>query len=437
MGLRPRSRGFDFVACSLLLLSAGCGGSDDLGGGVNSEVPTQHQLATRVVSATVGGCTDSRVRDNGTVVYVTVPVDSLPEMPLSVSVHIADGNHATERTLEIPDFNAVASMELSPQAERRLSVHRRGFWRSIVNEGAWRWRDGAGLLAKDGSLYLMGGWSGGTEMNNDVWSTTDLMSWTELIPRAPWQGRHGAGWATHNGRLWVIGGDLLTDVWSSVDGASWRQETSFAGFGARYTPIAASLGNRLLVYAGMAWGPTAWCAFRPECFAFGFNDVWSTDDGAAWVQIQRQAPWAGRGLIHGAMVFQGRAYIVAGGLKLASAGAALAETTVEHRDVWSSSDGIEWRLEAVDAGFPARTHLAVLGTDKGCYVAGGSVGTQQATTNEVFFAPDCVHFRHVAGYQQIGVRHAASLAEFNGTIVLLGGHADTAGTLVWQYFPDD
>jgi hypothetical protein len=56
-------------------------------------------------------------------------------------------------------------------------------------------------------------------------------------------------------------------------------------------------------------------------------------------------------------------------------------------------------------------------------------------TNEVYFAPDCVRYRPVPGVERIGVRHAASLAEFNGTVVMLGGHGNTAGTTVWQYFP--
>jgi hypothetical protein len=137
------------------------------------------------------------------------------------------------------------------------------------------------------------------------------------------------------------------------------------------------------------------------------------------------------------MWFKGRIYLVGGGLKLAGAGEALAETTEEHNDIWSSADGVHWRLELQHAAFSARTHHAVLATRDGCYVAGGSIGQQLRTTNEVWFAADCVNYRLLPGSLAMGIRHAASIAEFNGTVVVLGGHGDTAGTWVWQYFPDN
>jgi hypothetical protein len=375
------------------------------------------------------------VHDNGTVVYVTVPSSCALESPIEVTLAV-DHRAPREHTLQIVSHGVETTFEPEAGRVRRVSVHRRGSWRALENGNSWRWRDGAGLLSMDGGLYLMGGWSGGVEMNSDVWFTLDLSHWTERTPRAPWSGRHGAGWVVHANRLWVTGGDLMTDVWSSADGIDWRLENQAAAFGERYTPIAASLNGRLFVYGGMAWGPSSWCAFMPECFAYGYGDVWSSEDGLAWIQIQPAAPWTPRGLIHGSMVSQGRIYIVGGGLKLASPGAVLAETVVEYHDVWSSYEGVHWRKEADDAGFSPRTHLATLGTEHGCYVAGGSVAYQLELTNEVYFAPDCVRFRLLPGYEQLGVRHAASIAQFNGSIVILGGHADTAGTTVWQYFPD-
>jgi hypothetical protein len=166
-------------------------------------------------------------------------------------------------------------------------------------------------------------------------------------------------------------------------------------FGKRYTPIVASDGSRLLLYGGQRWEPYDWCAFLPECVAFGLNDVWQSGDGVAWTIMPSAAPWSGRGLIHGSMYFRGRHYLVGGGLKLAPPGATLSETVEEYADVWSSDDGVQWKLEATSAGFSPRTHHSVLATDRGCYVVGGSVGSQLATTNEVYFAYDCIRYQRL------------------------------------------
>lgn len=438
------------VATGLVVLAlTACGGSAPEQNGVNdaalstalATAPAQALAPPQATGLQAGiaevlGCTDVRVHDNGTVIYVTVAADCQPAAPLRLNVRGQDDVGFIERTIQVAAFDTEVALQLRT-TQRRLSVHRRGTWRALSNGEAWAWRDGAGLLAKDDGLYLLGGWGGGQILRSDVWFTRDLKNWKQLTPAAPWQGRHGAGWVVHGSKLWVLGGDLLPDVWSSSDGIDWHLESSNAAFGSRYTPIAASLGGRLLLYAGMAWGPTPWCAFEVGCFAHGFNDVWSSQDGAQWSPLQTNALWAGRGLIHGTQLYKGRVYIVSGGLKLAAADATLAETSAEFHDVWSSSDGIAWRRETEDAGFTPRTHIATLGTSHGCYVAGGSITRQLQTTNEVWFAADCVQYSLVPGYQQLAVRHAASLAEFNGSLVLLGGHRDTAGTTVWQYFADN
>ena len=98
---------------------------------------------------------------------------------------------------------------------------------------------------------------------------------------------------------------------------------------------------------------------------------------------------------------------------------------------------MSWTQEASTLGFLPRTHFALLSTQGGCYVANGSITTQQNFTNEVFFAPDCVHFQPIADPSPMGVAHATSMAEFNGSIVVLGGHTYFVGTTVWQYFPHD
>jgi len=423
---RPRlylRRLLPLASAALVLALAACGSSSDDGS------------PTRLTSASLAGCANADLYDSGSVAYVVVPRDCNVEPPLSVQFNIGIGSASESRQVSLSDFDADSLVELSPDLSRAVSVHRRGTWRQFPNTDSWDWRDGAGLLSKDGGLYLLGGWNSDTGGKNDVWFTRNLREWTRLAASAPWPGRHGSGWLVHRNRLYVIGGDLIDDAWSSSDGVTWRAEAALAPFGKRYTPNAVSDGNQIILYAGQYWEPYDWCAYSEVCTAVGLSEVWTSTDATSWTKLS-QAPWKGRGLIHGGARFKGRIFLVGGGLKMGLPGGSIPETVEEDSDIWSSADGITWVREATALGFLPRTHFALLATESGCWVANGSVGTQSNTTSDVYFASDCVHFAPIPDPSPMGTRHASSLVEFNGTIVVLGGHRDTAGTAVWQYFPD-
>lgn len=289
------------------------------------------------------------------------------------------------------------------------------------HEAPWAGRDGAGLLALGGELYLLGGWLYGP-VSSEVWRTRDLVTW-ERLPDAPWPGRHGSAWLVHDSRLWVIGGDLYTDVWSSPDGIAWTQETATAPFGPRYTPNAVSLDGRIIVYAGQSW--------VEDGTAQANSDVWASDDGRSWTRIA-QAPWQGRGLIHGSIVHDGEAWLVGGGLKEVLPDPVRAETAVEFSDIWSSPDGRTWTLRG-SIPFAPRTHSSVVETPLGCVVSDGSAGTQANLSADLYLAPDCLSYERVP--TPYGVRHASSVAWFRGALVVLGGPDDRAGTDVWEWRP--
>jgi len=309
---------------------------------------------------------------------------------------------------------------------KRVGLFKPGQWRAIDNP-PWQQRDGAGLLVFKGELYLLGGWLLGP-VTSEVWKTKDLVNW-ELVTVAPWPGRHAAGWLVHNDRMYVIGGDLNDDVWSSPDGLHWTQEASAAPFGKRYTPNAASIDGWIVVYAGQYWEPVDWCYDRPDCVAYGRRDVWRSRDGKDWEKVG-DAPWAGRGLIHGSVVHNGAVFLIGGGLKAAPPGDRYNETVAEFNDIWTMRDGV-WTLSGT-FDFP-RTHFTVLETPHGCFVVGGSVGTQGNLSNDLLYAPDCLRFAKLPVPEGMPVRHAASFAYFNDSLVILGGPALGDAT-IWQYF---
>ena len=73
-------------------------------------------------------------------------------------------------------------------------------------------------------MYLLGGIDNSTTYMNDVWSSSDGKTWTQITDNATWPKRYGHAATVFNKKIWVMGGDngsTLNDVWySSNDNAS-------------------------------------------------------------------------------------------------------------------------------------------------------------------------------------------------------------------------
>lgn len=415
------------------LLSA-CGGTSEPGPPSEADSAVAPPSPAPVLVAEMPGCAAPSVHDSGHLVYVVSDrgcAASGPRRVFALGLKRGQAPLADAVQLDMQEGEELDGVTVPGLGLRRVGLVRAGQWRSITNTDSWQHRDGAGLLLLNGELYLLGGWVWG-EVTSEVWKTRDLVHW-EFLGHAPWPARHGSAWLVHGQRLWVIGGDLYDDVWSSPDGVAWTQEAAHAPFGPRYTPTAASVGGRIVVYGGQSWQTGTGCDF---CVAEASREVWSSADGRQWQLANAQAPWEGRGLIHGSIVHDGEIFLVGGGLKAVPVGEHHSETVAERSDIWSSRDGVAWTRRSEALSFTPRTHFSVVATPKGCYVSDGSVGTQANVVNDLFFAADCVSYAPVPDTPPLEPRHASSLAAFNGSLVILGGPpAGDAGTTVWQYFP--
>ena len=224
------------------------------------------------------------------------------------------------------------------------------------------------MLVFNNRMWVLGGWDffsneGGTQtFSNEVWSTADGVHWTQHTPSgAIFSPRAGHDAVVFNGRMWVVGGSdnstRYNDVWSSADGVNWVLEQANAAFAPRYTHTLAALNNALWLFAG---------SDTPSGTApsVGSPDAWRSTDGRAWTQVLPVPPFGLR-MEQATVVFNGRIYLTSG----YSNDSFFAGTRFS--DVWSTADGVTWRLETPAAPFSGRNSPILLNHNNQLYIIGG------------------------------------------------------------------
>jgi hypothetical protein len=281
-------------------------------------------------------------------------------------------------------------------------------------------RDGAGALAFDGRMWLLGGWNPSLPevTNSELWCSTDGVEWT-LAGEAPWEGRHNAGYAVFAGRMWVVGGDFnrghyQNEVWSSTDGENWTLVTDSV-------PWQDRMGQHVVAFDGRLW-LLGGERFTDDGSSIVLNDVYCSADGADWQQVTANAPWAGRSLVLGAAVFRGRMWIMGGGTY----------TSREFlNDVWCSRDGVSWeQVSAAAPWSPRFFHSIAVYHDK-LWVIGGVDQQNVAGLNDVWYSDDGVNWTQLqnAPWEP---RHAASVMVHDRHLWMAAGGANTLYNDVWR-----
>jgi hypothetical protein len=284
---------------------------------------------------------------------------------------------------------------------------------------------------------VLGGWNADTTVfpkttNNEVWSSPDGKHWTQVKrntfgtsafnPATDWEGRHMAGWIVFQNKLWIVGGDsnqchYQPNVWNSTDGAHWTELASNVPWGNRVLFYTLVFKNKLWVMGGQTLqlddcpGPAA-----PTQI---YNDVWTSSDGANWSKVAAasEASWAPRGVICGAVVFNGRMWLIGGGVYGTSS-----TPDVAYNDVWNSADGVNWSRVIDHAPWDPRIYHDITVFDGHMWVLGGNAGNGGGNLDDVWYSSDGVHWKQLPNTPWLA-RHAASVAVLNGTLWLTGGTA--------------
>jgi hypothetical protein len=152
-------------------------------------------------------------------------------------------------------------------------------------------------------MYLLGGIDNSSAKMNDVWSTSDGKTWTEITDNATWSKRSGHAATVFNQKIWVMGGDngsTLSDVWySSTDNASsWTQATTSGS-----TWLARS-GHTATVFEGKLW------VIGGNADTESLN-AWSSTDGSVWTNVGAKSGETSRSGIESG-VMANRLYLIGG-----------------------------------------------------------------------------------------------------------------------------
>lgn len=164
------------------------------------------------------------------------------------------------------------------------------------------------------NIWLLGGLkSFAWNPTNSVWNTADGINFTlhETGGDSRWSVRERINAVVFDGKLWVVGGNAYpsfgnlnatgtpyNDVWNSTDGITWSQVTEGAAFTARSNPALFVHNDKLYLIGGLA-GSTY------------YNEIWTSEDGIAWTQLNVETPFTGR-MGSAGISFKGQLFLIGG-----------------------------------------------------------------------------------------------------------------------------
>lgn len=285
-------------------------------------------------------------------------------------------------------------------------------WVKISDSLPFSNRDGASLLNFNNKLYLLGGWHNDSipRTNSEIWSSNDAINWT-FLKKAPWEQRHTFGCLNFNNKIWVLGGDVNSnhyqpDVWNSSNGTDWNlvEDTTIWGFRVLFNYHL--MNNKMWVYGGQR-------IFNNNLDT-SYNDIYSSQDGVTWLKEINSASWSPRGMMIGNANHLGKIWMLGGGTYTGDL-----TLRMYSNEVWNTKNSIQWNFVS-NAPWVGRQYHNVISYDNKVWVTCGYNYLQNGNLNDTWYSKDGTNWVKLDSASIIP-RHAASLVEFNGSLILLGG----------------
>ena len=298
-------------------------------------------------------------------------------------------------------------------------------WVKVTDKAAWQARDSQGELVYKDQLWIFGGWFNSYKpCPRDVWCSSDGKGWKLVQKTAAWKHSDLSMAVTFKDKMWFMGGwfdgrlpdhSSSNQVWSSTDGVTWDQVTDDAGWTPR---VAAGLVN----FKGKMW-----ILGGIEDYYFGDknsikNDVWSSSDGKNWTQVTKNAEWSPRAY-HQAVVFDNKMWVLGGGNYVPE--------YHSNNDVWSSEDGVHWTQVTSGAPWGSRMWFSSVVYRDRIFVLGGWQ-KEQDNWGDVWYSKDGKNWKELKSKVIWKSRHEHSAFVFQDKIWVAGGHARPLSNEVWS-----
>lgn len=232
-------------------------------------------------------------------------------------------------------------------------------WTLASQNSACLMRQNHTSIVFNNKMWIIGGVSpsAGGILYNDIWSSSDGITWLQSTQAAQFTPRQSHSSVVFNSKMWVIGGvgsypnsTLYNDVWCSTDGITWIQATANAGFLPRS-------GHSSVAYNNLMWvigGSTRQTTGNPFS-----NDVWYSSDGVTWTQATSNAAFSKRAG-HSSVVFDNKMWVLGGN----------DNSGYMKGDAWYSTDGVNWTEASSTAFSPRSGQTSVVFNNKMWVIGG-------------------------------------------------------------------
>lgn len=299
-------------------------------------------------------------------------------------------------------------------------------WVKVTDAAGWQPRDSSGEVVLNDQLWILGGWFDSySKPPRDVWSSPDGKTWKSVTETAPWNYSDLPMTVAFKNRMWLMGGwtngrleghGATNEVWSSADGSEWQLETKAAGWTPRISSGITTFRDRMWILGGT------------ENYYFGDqnslkNDVWSSADGKTWKQETAAAPWSPRSYLQ-SVTCNGKIYVLGGGNYVPEYHA--------KNDVWSSEDGVTWKMETAEAPWSPRLWFSAVTYRGRIWVLGGWSNNPSKNWGDVWYSEDGATWNQLKSEICWKERHEHSAYVFQDKIWVAGGHAQPLSSEVWS-----
>jgi hypothetical protein len=273
-------------------------------------------------------------------------------------------------------------------------------------------KEGVVSLSFDNKMWVIGGQNDSLEYLNDVWYSSDGITWVRATASADWPARDYFSGLVFDDKMWIMGGEdsagnYLNDVWSSPDGVTWTLATSTAAWVVRGYHTSLVFDNKMWIFGGITTGSSE------------LNDVWYSTNGADWTQAADAAQWGAR-KDHTSLVFDSKMWILGG-----------SGNSGNLNDVWSSPDGITWTQATSTAAWAARSSYTSLVFDSKMWILGGSGNS--GNLNDVWSSPDGITWTQATSTAAWAIRNSHASLVFDSKMwVMLGGNSSVLFGDFWS-----